>query len=100
MSRVDIKRIYFCHAVLVINITNIIVTGKYMAALIHFLHTMDNNMLHRCTDGFELIFNSLSVRGSNLFVDQTCKKSCFYKFRKKPIRAFMYIRNKLLCGAT
>ena len=34
-------------------------------------------------------------------MDQTGKKSCFYKFRKKPIRAFMYmhIRNKLLCGA-
>ena len=58
-----------------------------------FLHTMHNNMLHRCTDGFELIFNSLSVRGSNLFGGPNLQKSCFYKFRKKPIRAFMYMHN-------
>ena len=30
--------------------------------------------------------------GVTCFVDQTCKKSCFYKFRKKPIRAFMYMQ--------
>ena len=42
-----------------------------------FLHTMHNNMLHRSTDGFELIFNSLSVRGSNLFCGPNLQEIMF-----------------------
>ena len=44
-----------------------------------FLHTMHYNMLHRCTDGFELILNSnsLSVRGSNLFCGPNLQEIMF-----------------------
>ena len=48
-----------------------------MAALIHFFTHHAQNMLHRCTDGFELIFNSLSVRGSNLFCGPNLQEIMF-----------------------
>ena len=64
-----------------------------------FLHTMHSTMLHRCTGGFELMFNSLSVRGSNLFCGPKLQEIMFFISlgKNQPVRLCICIYGTNCC---
>ena len=100
MSRVDIKQIYFRHAVLVINITNMNINTLQISFIFYTLCI--TTCFIDARHGFNIYSILCPLDGVTCSVEQTCKIHVFISLEKKPYHAFIYmhIRNKMVCGAT